>query len=521
MNNDKSNKNEKQLKEYEIIMLVEKKKNFFNDVIQKTILSINKNKSLDILSITDVNTCINNLYNISEKIKGLTTITKINPLNTDLLVNNLQIINNDLSSLLKNYGTDSLEDLLSICFGSNNFLINTEDEIFKYEILKKFFHPTSYKVIKRNEKEKEKDDDKNKITIEDSMIDNLENLNCGDIAFITKKFHQKVFGLKLFIYNNNLKKNLMVYGIVDDVVIHLLENNYVNNKMKLIKENLPDDEDFHNETFSRFLISLSIKDLLVYSHFELYNKFIGYLTQNKMLKQKNLSQTVKEFIISDLFTKRTIIMQLLINSDNYENKYIAYLLYDLLSNDSNGNVDTLEQTILFDSFPWPIKQYFRDAMKTTMQYTNNLTNFDMNKIPIEQQICLMKTNDSVKEKAIIKLKEIKSKSDDSGSKARQYLEGLLKIPFEIYKKEPILCIMDEIRKKFKEFYKKYEIGNKINIPNKEFYTNIEIKLYITKIKNEINQFDFIELKKYLLLGDKQNLINNIQKINEMIENNHL
>ena len=47
----------------------------------------------------------------------------------------------------------------------------------------------------------------------------------------------------------------------------------------------------------------------------------------------------------------------------------------------------------------------------------------------------MKADKSVKERAMMKLKEVKSKSEDSGSKARQYLEGLLKIPFGIFRKE--------------------------------------------------------------------------------------
>ena len=51
----------------------------------------------------------------------------------------------------------------------------------------------------------------------------------------------------------------------------------------------------------------------------------------------------------------------------------------------------------------------------------------------------------VKEKAMTKLKEVKAKSEDSGSKAKQYLDGLLKIPFGIFKKEPALTLMDDIR----------------------------------------------------------------------------
>ena len=41
-------------------------------------------------------------------------------------------------------------------------------------------------------------------------------------------------------------------------------------------------------------------------------------------------------------------------------------------------------------------------MKSTVQYTNELSNFEMNKIPLEQQICLMKAPESVKEKAMTK-----------------------------------------------------------------------------------------------------------------------
>ena len=135
------------------------------------------------------------------------------------------------------------------------------------------------------------------------------------------------------------------------------------------------------------------------------------------------------FISDDLFGQRKTLIQLLIKYDDLELQYLAYLLYDLLSTETNGTFDTLDQTILFDSFPWAIKKFFRDAMTNTVKYTKTLTNFDTSKIPIEQQICLMKANDNVKEKAMVKLKEVKSKSEDSGSKARQYLEGLLRIPF--------------------------------------------------------------------------------------------
>jgi Fe2+ transport system protein B len=116
------------------------------DVIQKTIIHVQKNKFLDILGISDVNTCIERLGDLSKKIQEVSE----NKTNTDVLINNLQQINNELSSLLKSYGTDSLDDLLLICFG-NNSKISTEDTQYdKFELLKKYFHPTSYKIISKN-----------------------------------------------------------------------------------------------------------------------------------------------------------------------------------------------------------------------------------------------------------------------------------------------------------------------------------------------------------------------------------
>jgi len=259
---------------------------------------------------------------------------------------------------------------------------------------------------------------------------------------------------------------------------------------------------------------LILKDYLIFENeHDVYMKYNGFTSHFNKLKQTQISVLVKEFITDDMFNKRNTMLQLLIRSSNYENQYLAYLLYDILSNDSNGNIDTHEQTLLFDSFPWTMKQFFKQAMKKTIQYTNELSNFDINKIPIEQQICLLKAPDSVKEKAMIKLKEVKAKSEDSGTKARQYLDGLLKIPFNVYKREPILNIMNKIRTQFKDIYLKYNIEKSFpNILNKEKYTNMEVLKYIKIIQGDSvtnsKPFQLEKIKEYLLLGDRNKLIAN-------------
>ena len=258
---------------------------------------------------------------------------------------------------------------------------------------------------------------------------------------------------------------------------------------------------------------------MVYNCEELRQRYVGYINQAKLMKQKTISQLVKEFLSNSLYGQRTTIIQLLIKYSDPEFQYLAYLLYDLLSNENGGSVDTFEQTLLFDSLPWSIKKYFQDAMKSTVKYTKNLSNFDSNKIPIEQQICLMKASDRVKEKAMIKLKEVKAKSEDSGSKARQYLDGLLKIPFGIYRKENILTLLKQSSVKFENIISTVDCGDLV--PKKSKYTNIELSKYINVVKNEIMpQINNTYINSLLITytsGKRENLITNVCYINGLIK----
>ena len=497
----------------DVLSLVERKIEFFKDVIQKTIIHVQKNKILDILGISDVSTCIDKLGELSKKIEDIVNL-KITA--TDAIINGLQIINNELSTLLKNYGTESLEDLLLICFGNNNKITTDENETNKFELLKKYFHPTSYKVVVKKEDIKKKEDNEDKIS----------NLDCFDVSSVYKQFHMKVYGIKICVNSIPLKKSLLIYGIVDDIVIDFLNNKYILNKIKLIRENIPNEDEFKDDAFDKYISTLMLKDFLINDNYkDFYGKFAGTSTQNNIIKQKQISQAVKEFVSDDMYSKRNTLITLLIRSYNYENQYLAYLLYDLLSNDSNGVIDTQEQTILFDSFPWTIKKSFKDAMKRTIQYTNELSNFEINKIPLEQQICLLKVSDSVKEKAMMKLKEVKAKSEDSGSKARQYLDGLLKIPFGVCKREPILNMMEIIRNHFKDIHKKYNIDNIFNdIPKKQKYTSIEIIKYLKKIQgnNSSNNAEqnIINMIEFITKGDKKKLISNIKQLDTILKKNN-
>ena len=194
-----------------ISLLVDKKLDFFKDIIQKTVLHVYKNKLLNILGINDVNTCIETLDNISKKINILTANTHISQEN---LINELQTTNNELSGLLKIYGTTSLEDMLLVCFGTNTKILTTPLEDEKLKLLNKYFHPTGYKVLVPCKKD-------NKGVCEGT------NICCSDISSVYKQVHMKIFGIQVIIHNRNLNKSIIVFGIVDDVIIDLLQNDTI------------------------------------------------------------------------------------------------------------------------------------------------------------------------------------------------------------------------------------------------------------------------------------------------------
>ena len=519
----------------DIYTTLENKILYFQEVIRKTILAAYKYKRLDIIGTTELNHCINSLETLFLSLTNvLVPITLKQKIDITSITDKLQDINNELSTLFKIIGTEQFEDLIKICFGSEylNKNITLMNQVNKFEIVSKYTHPISYKVLDwkhDNKKKNEKPNLRKNRIIEDFMIvESSENLDCFDLARNTKKFQSKVYGIKIALHNTQQRKTMIVYAITDDIMLNCLNYPFINYTIKNIYDNRPTNEqEFFNVTFDRFMMSLTLKELLVYTNEELYNKFIGYITQINLIKQKTISDVVKEFISNELYGQRTTLIQLLLKVNEPEYQYIAYLLYDLLSNDnsSSGNIDTQEQTLLFDSLPWNVKKFFKDAMKNTIQYTNNLSNFDNNKIPLEQQICLLKANDNVKEKAMIKLKEVKAKSEDSGSKARQYLDGLLRIPFNIYIQEPILNIIPGIKKTFLEVVSNLDKSTltALNIPIKNDYSSIELKMYYKLLKNNkspiINTIETINFK--VNNSSKQELLNYIKYINDINKKNKL
>jgi len=207
----------KVLKNNETITIINKKIFFFHELIQKTILHVQKNKTYDILGVNDVNNCLDSLLFINNKLKEI-NVKDVTNIESD--INELQIVNNEISSLLKIYGTINLDDLLIICFGTYNIQFENDKDKCKFEILQKYFHPVSYKVISIKEVK-----DNCFIICENNILEKINNGDCFDVTENYKQFHMKVYGMKTYLVNNTQNKCILVYGFMDDVVVDFLNNN--------------------------------------------------------------------------------------------------------------------------------------------------------------------------------------------------------------------------------------------------------------------------------------------------------
>ena len=81
---------------------------FFQDVVIKTINSIQEKHLFEIIPQNEVKISISNLLTISKELKKAKSLE------------DLQKINNALSSIIKQYGTSNFNDLVKICYENNS-----------------------------------------------------------------------------------------------------------------------------------------------------------------------------------------------------------------------------------------------------------------------------------------------------------------------------------------------------------------------------------------------------------------
>ena len=91
--------------------------------------------------------------------------------------------------------------------------------------------------------------------------------------------------------------------------------------------------------------------------------------------------------------------------DDVDMQYIAYLMYDMISNESYLLKPQPLAEQVFNSLHWSVQKIFKVAIKKINKYTNDILNFSEKEISYEKRILLLKTDDYVKSRAMEKYKE--------------------------------------------------------------------------------------------------------------------
>lgn len=199
-----------------------------------------------------------------------------------------------------------------------------------------------------------------------------------------------------------------------------------------------------------YLHTLPLKNLLLFNTKDLAEQCQQNFIEFKRLRNKSITDLLKEFLHTEIENQRDIIQVLLTASDSIETQFISLILYDMLEKDSPS-----VSKQLYKSLHWNHQQILFKTNHKSTHIKEEILEITEDSIPYEKRILLMKTDANIKSKAYDKLKEINNnKGGENTTKAQQYLDALLKIPFGIYKEEPIIYFLKNFRTRVSFFKQK-------------------------------------------------------------------
>ena len=154
------------------------------------------------------------------------------PVSKKNILEDLQKINNEFFVLIKAYGTQHINDVLKISFGSEYVKRYNESELF--QIFQKHFKPFSFKVLPWNKKRQIRDKEdltKNKIVEDKMIVEKANDCECFDLSRTHKNFQVRINGIKICFHNENEKKTIIVSGLLDNILLSCYDNEFIHTKI--------------------------------------------------------------------------------------------------------------------------------------------------------------------------------------------------------------------------------------------------------------------------------------------------
>jgi len=405
----------------------EKTKNRITDIIDR----IQNNYDIGLINQEKYNLTMQKIENILLKLTELNYPLKLKDFNKYNIVNlkiELYALKENVIELVCECGTSSLMTVVNILVRDTSKIFNTSTS--KYlNFLDNVFIPIGTKIT-----ESDKDSDNDRI-----IIQNLDMLNASLI--------EKIDGAVIEIPCD--KKKLVINGYFKKDPLNVYKNHDIlKRKIDDIKERVK-TFDIPSVFVTSYLYQMNTRDIIVLTVDKILRKLKRDCDYLNKLKSQLLSSLVKEFLMSNLQDQRKILTLFLI-SENDETKHLAYLLYDMITTSSDSIKPQFMADEIFKSLHWSVQKKFKVAFKSVENYRKKLLSLNEDNISYEDRIVQLKAPDNVKSKALDKLKEINASKESV--KAMNFLDGLLKIPFGVYKKEKILTFLNDFSQNIKNLF---------------------------------------------------------------------
>jgi AAA+ superfamily predicted ATPase len=278
---------------------------------------------------------------------------------------------------------------------------------------------------------------------------------------------------------------LVIQGIIKDDMLELYKtNNFISNKYKLINDYI----EYQINTVPKFykmncINILNLRDILINSNEEIGNKIKYRYNEYRYLKTLSVNTVLNDFIIASNYKKMDMILSCLCGDNN--DAKLGYLMYDLLKMKDNNFME------IYNLFPLCFKVKLDETEQIISKEDSSLIKNYIGELSYERRINMLDVPDYIKDKAIEKLKSMKTLQGDN--KAASWLDGFLKLPFGIFCENKIINFKNNFIKKIS------------NDTNQQLFSCDQITKYIEFNHNNINNNDInqewsnynIEKSKYL------------------------
>ena len=469
---------------------------------------------------------------IFKKIKRPLQIKDITNKNKRNILSTLKVLKTNLIDLCGKCGVKNIFDGIKL-------IVNQIDKKFleemKYEkknllyFYQKVFVPTSmdYYCITQNTNK-----DTNDLIIFNKKLDkeayDFKNINksdgirCYPIHKSSKNFIEDIQGCRLYI-PIEFKKNKYFFvfnGYFNEDPLNMARVGGLFEMKNAELNKMVDKIEINNYFKNAYLQQISLRDFIICDNHTIIENCVNSYDELSLLKKKTISSLVKDFLLSDTSKQRDILTLFLLMKNDNDTQYLAYLMYDMITNESYLLKPQPLAEQVYNSLHWSVQKLFKVAIKKVNNDIAKLLNFNEDEISYEKRIMLMKTNEHIKSKAMDKFKEY-TKSGESSAKSLQYLDGILKIPFSIYKKEQIISFLSEFKLTLKSFiHGNSEVENNLDICNnlKKIVniTSNDIDYFFNKYNSNLEPgyFDNYDIHKILKKMKKSDLKDLIKLIND-------